>query len=201
MKSIFLLTAILSLTSCVNLKGVLTTHQTMSFKTKKKTIHVSQGAHKATIKFKSKKKLQLVLTKGRNKKINFTIPGNVTIPRSNGEIFLTAAQTGQSYDLHGEIDTEYRSGPSQVSVESCSITRRVKECVRNDQGQRECRMIERTIEGRKRTRYHMDYQDKDLFVTFNVPNSAAIAAKFHGTQHTSNKVIERVGPCRTRRRL
>ena len=183
------------LSSCVNLKGQLETFQEMTLKGKKGETTISVGEHKAKLRLRSKKKMTLTLTDGDNKKFDFKIPEGTKLPQDSGTITLSAGQTGQPYDLEGIVETQTSVGPTRNESEHCTITRRVRRCRTNRDGQRVCREEVITLNGRRMIQYHIETQNKGLVLHFYKQDQSTMG-RFDGTEKTSRKIITRTGPCR-----
>lgn len=229
---LFVITTLLLLTSCVNTKGTFVAEEDLLFKRKKlfsgrlKDVPVRAGNYKATLKFKTKKKLKLILN-GEDKKIVFKIPEGTRLPSHNGVLNLTASQTGQPYDLYGEVQTDFSRSGQRSERESCSWTTYRREChrvcedkddreprdrddIRRDRrrdgdrdGRRRNRNCRRVCEdvpvthyGYRRVVYHYEYEDKKLFVELMKPASNQMVAAFSGSHHSSNRVVDHSGICR-----
>ncbi len=220
---LFILTTLLLLTSCVNTKGTFLAHEGLVFKKKKlfssrlKDVPVSAGSYQATFKFKTKKKLKLILN-GEDKKIVFEIPDGTRLPSHNGTLNLTAEQTGQPYDLFGEIQTEFSRSGQHSDIESCSWTTYRRECrrvctdkadereprdrddIRRDRRDRNCRRVCEDVPvthyGHRRVVYHYEYENKQLFVELLKPASNQMVASFKGTDHSSTRVVDHSSVCR-----
>ena len=221
---LFILTTLLFLTSCVNTKGTFIAHEGLVFKKKKlfssrlKDVHVGAGSYEATLKFKTKKKLSLILN-GEDKKIVFEIPDGTRLPSNNGTLNLTAEQTGQPYDLFGEIQTDFSRSGQHSDYESCSWTTYRRECrqicenkdeereprdrddIRRDRRRdancrRVCEDVPVTHYGHRNVVYHYEYEYKKLFVELMKPASNQMVASFKGTHNSSTRVVEHSGICR-----
>lgn len=230
-KSLFVILTTLLFTSCVNTKGTFVAKENLVFKKKKifssrtKDVHVSAGKYKATLKFKTKKKLKLILN-GVDNKIIFNIPKGTLLPSNNGTLNLTAGQTKQPYDLFGDVHTEYSSSGQQSSYESCTWTTYRRECRRvcenkadereprdrrdtrrdhrrdgNPNGDRRncrrvCEDVAYTHYGHRNVVYHYNYQDMSLAVELLKPASNQLVANFKGVHHSSTRVVDHSSICR-----
>lgn len=195
MKGLSLLLGLLLFTSCVTLDGKLETYQTVTLESTKGKVTIDAGHHDAKLKWKSKEKIRLTLTEGKNKKIDFSVPKDVRIPQRRGQMTLTAQQSGQPYDLFANLDTHTRRSPTRYDRESCTQTRRITRCTTNPQGERKCWEETVTYHGHREIRYHYVYTLKGLIVELKAPSSEEILAKFDGTDESSHKVTEYESPC------
>lgn len=228
---LFVVTALLLFTSCVNTKGTFIANENLIFKKKKlfssrlKDVPVKVGQYQATLKFKTKKKLKLYLN-DKDSKITFEIPKGTKLPAHNGTLNLTAEQTGQPYDLFGEVQTDFSRSGQRSETESCTWTTYRREChrvcedkdreprdrddIRRDRrrdgdrdGRRRNRTCRRVCEdvpvthyGHRRVVYHYEYEDKKLFVELMKPASNQMVASFSGSHHSSNRVVDHSSICR-----
>jgi hypothetical protein len=157
MKKSLLLVGLL-LMGCDDLSGTLQVSQTLTLKDKKgKAVQIEPGVIQAKLDYDEddgKKEIELKWedARGKNQKVKFLVPSSMNIPKNEGHFELPAAQSGQAYDLVGDITTDVReSGPIQGS-ESCTYT----------DIQRVCRIIR---EQDRRGRWHEYERCHDEYVT------------------------------------
>ena len=76
-----------------------------SSKLKKRTL--APGQYSAKVKFSSKEKATIKIENGdKDLKIPVNIPSNANFPRTQGHIELLSQDSGQPFDLKGDVNTE-----------------------------------------------------------------------------------------------
>lgn len=192
----------MAMSSCkLTLTGKLEAFDSLSFNPKKKKhgpILADAGTYSATLSFKSKKKIYLKFKDGKKKKVLFRIPKGKKLPRTSGAFTLLSSESGQPYDLEGEIDTSFSSGPQTTSTESCSETYYRRVCRRNEEGKRECYREAYTEYGTRQVTGHYEYTEKALSSILKDKNSGAVVGQFNGTHHDSTFSVDYYGGCRIR---
>lgn len=130
MKKLMLgLCAALSLTACDEMTGTNVVTQTINAVDKKgKQVSIKPGTYKMGFKYDEKHrdleiKIKKASEKGKDVKLELTVASDVTMPRDNGSFALMASQTGQSFNLEGQVDTRSEDSGTTRTTESCSIDR------------------------------------------------------------------------------
>lgn len=199
MKKIFLLLLLMSLVSCVNVSGTFSAYQDLTFVDKDDEIHIVKDRYKAKLKLKSKKKFTLFVKGPKEKggsKIVFTIPEDEDFPTRNGEIYLTAAEVEQPYNVHGVVDTDTRYEPPRNSTESCTITEKRKVC-RWINGKKECYWEEISYPGQREVTYHYEEETRSFILELANPESPSeTVGRFSGYKFDRDLVYDYKGPCR-----
>ena len=121
-KTLSLLTGLLLL-GCdgTSFRGETKVYEEMTLLGKKgDSVQVSAGLYQAKLSSKGKKKVRLKLKQGDWKeKFYFQIPEGRKLPL-NGEFSLTAAESGQPYDISGKNDQVFSASSVIKELESCS---------------------------------------------------------------------------------
>src|SRR5690606_97143 len=93
------------------ISGQLQSTETLTFNVKKGANQVPAGTWNATIEIPSKKEVRLVVPLSDNKKdlvkASFKVPKGTVFPENNGSFYLNSAQSGQPYDIEGEVSTSH----------------------------------------------------------------------------------------------
>ena len=144
MKNIKLVVAALLLTlcSCKDLTGSLSVSEVISLKSDQRdTIQVQPGTYSGAIKVNSKKKinLELSLPNGKSTFI-FKTSQNLKDLKSGDRIQVSAATSGQPYDIDGVYLVNTSSSDSQRSNESCTYTTQEYRC-RNETTPQVCQIV------------------------------------------------------------
>ena len=112
-------TLLLVLGACKNLDGSLVVNQNIAIvNAKGVATTVASGSYAATIGAVNSKKGVFEVTLGNNSKANFNFPLPQELRDKNyaGPLAITAAQSGQSFDVRGVFDVQtYDSAPYNVS--------------------------------------------------------------------------------------
>lgn len=163
-KSLVLVSSLLLLTSCVEkVKGRFETLENLTLKAGKKEVTVTEGTYRATLGFKTKKKLTLKLSVDGDAgmKITFKLPKGQRISNYNGDFKIPASATGQNYAVHGHVDTKTETSRLYEGVESCTEYERIRKCRRNrDTGERICEDITIAREGKRYYTYFYETDDR-----------------------------------------
>jgi hypothetical protein len=186
-----ILAAAFLVTGCRTFEGRMDTKEKLTFNERKNNV-VEVGQADAKLKIDSKEKVILEVSKaGRNNnpKITFKIPKHEELPTYDGAFELTAAQTGQPYDVKGDVRTSVSRGPERGGTESCRYYDRVERCVRDEQGRERCRweQVERT--GERCIRYYDEQTIQDLVFDLYKPNTQDNVSQFDGQYSESRRVV------------
>ena len=124
-KAILLLTGVLVLLGCdekiTTYGDVEVTDQIVLDSKKKDNLVISPGQYSAKLELKSNNKFELELSEGEweDEEFVFEIPSNRRIP-SSGEFYISAEESGQSYDIMGENFDEINESMPINGLQSCS---------------------------------------------------------------------------------
>ena len=213
--------ALLSVACVKKVDGNFTANETLRLKTKRGVKVVSPGQKVATLKLKTKKKIQLVFNNnGKKTKVNFKVPSGVNIPRDFGRLRLSADEIGQSYDLDASVDSRTTSSEPRYGTETCyrTVTRPVRRCrTVNDGYRRECRYengrrVCRNVPNRRRVchtvwesvrlsgfrdiTYVINSVVKEFSLNLINPENQRLSAQFKGSKYSSHRnVVDRAPYC------
>ncbi len=151
------------------------------------------------------KKLELVLNQNGKKVVEaeFKIPENVVIPEQNGTVVITAQESGQNYDLYGELKTTHTASEVRQSTRRCTYTRSVNRCEERCTTTGSTRRCERVC--RPVLERHSGYQYYDYRVVTTVKkvdlelysaNTRDEVAQFAGSYSSSSEDVIGSGICR-----
>jgi hypothetical protein len=205
-----ILMTILCLVGCNELKGSLQVTQQMTLKDKKgKEIILQPSVIEAKLEFEDKDEkgkeidLEFKDINGKKKEVEFVVPPGIYIPDREGSFELKSSQSGQAYDLLGEVHTDVDVAGPYNTTEYCTVS--VREWV--------CRNVHFTDrEGKRRHRRQCGYeyvsrsgrQDVTYRVTTTTVNGKAdivdgargTIATFTGSASQSVRTNDYVGTCR-----
>jgi hypothetical protein len=189
-KSLALVASVLLLTSCVTkVKGKFDVLENISLKTKKSRVTVTEGTYRATLGFKTKKKLiiKLDLNGESGKKITFKLPKGTRISDYQGDFAIPATATGQDYGIKGHVDTKTETSSLYEGVETCYNSEVIRKCRRNDQGERVCTNVSISVEGRRYYTYFYETDDR-IFELDLLNSNGNKVAMFDGNKRDTRTV-------------
>lgn len=131
------------------------------------------------------------------------VPRKVELPKTSGEISLSAAQVGVNMDVKGTIDTQYSTSDTTRTTETCTYEVPVQECGWVDREDEEgnthsvydCWTEYETHYGTHEVEYYYSYTDKDLNLQLFRGNTNVLLSTYHGTWHNSDKIYTYQGEC------
>lgn len=176
-------------------KGIDTTNKSVTF---------VPGNYHARLDFPSHSQVNMTIdykTASSNQAtLSFKMPEGQTFPVASGDVYLSAAQIGQAYDMKGHVDSEYSDSAPQSGSESCSVPVTRTECrwehnPNGHGGRRECRDVIEYRSGRKDVQYYYHETTTHFSLGLFAPNSSSNLAKFAGTTYDRDKIYTYEGPC------
>lgn len=167
-----------------NLPGIVNGH-TLAFPT---------GTYKATLSIKSKSKAVLTL-KGASASYDlvFKIPSNVTLPSENGPINLTSQQSGQPFDLVGNLATH--SSQTAVQNGQVSCTRQEPETVCWGGPHPGCTTHWVNYPGWQQVQYYDVVTEQSLTAELRQTGTAHVSGNLAGSNSDSDRHYISQGPC------
>ncbi len=198
-----------SFVGCDDIKGTLNVQQQLTLKDEKgKLVVLQPGAFEAAFDLdedENERELEIKVKDARGKKheADLPIPTSVAIPRVAGSFVLTGSQTGQAFDLQGEIQTDERNSGPIDTTESCTYTEPVRRCWTEEfvgrdgrkRRERRCEWVNETRWGMREVTYHTvttTVRGTAEFVDANV----GVIATFQGSNSHSIRYNDYVGRCR-----
>jgi hypothetical protein len=196
-KSLMIATSLVALVAC-ELPGTLTANQNVNLVDKKGKVVALQAGHTYNANIEKEDELLEIDIdvdgKGRTVKVR-PAPGQ-QIPQEEGEMFITAAQSGQPVDMHGILNTEYNQGPEQYGQRTCYDRVPIRVCGTNQNGHYVCWTEWRQVQGYEDIRYYNLQTTRTGDIHMLNPGTSNVAAKFHGRSVTNASVITWQGHCR-----
>ena len=222
----FAITTCLLLAACDDtFEGQLNLQQPITLNMKKKApLALPMGTMAAKV-VASSSKLKLKLNvNGKDQEVTFAVPKGVKI-KSFNDVNLSAASSGQPYDLKGSENTVYNDSTPTRTTESCSFYTTERECgyettprtCHNEpncgltpDGTQQCHDVpvcsggetryicrDRTIthSGSKEVEYYMTYSTTSRQVNIVDPASQQVIGTFGNQSHDSNKHYISQGQC------
>ena len=207
MKNLVLFAAALALSACNPIKGQLNVTQPFTALSDQSSctpdesgqncggvdrITVAPGSYAASFDLSSRSAavFSIKLDRWNTRNLTLRIPGNNHLPNYSGPISLSHTESGQPFDLRGDIDTKESDGPQQSGWRSCTRTEYEQRC-----DQHGCYSVPVQVGGQQYVRYHLHYTDSKLNVQLFSAGSSAAAAGFAGERNVAEQVNEYEGYC------
>lgn len=153
---------------------------------------VAPGTYDASFDLSSRGSATFSIKLDRNvtRNLALTIPSNNHLPGYSGPISLSHDESGQPFDLRGNIDTKESDSAQHSDWESCTRTEYEQQC-----GPHGCTMVPVQVPGQQWVLFHYHYTDTHLSVQVFKPGVSAAAAGFAGERNLEEKVNDNVGYC------
>lgn len=159
-----------------------------------KTDRFAPGTYRAQLNLDRKDAISLTLEpKTRAKSIiNLAVPAETYIPKHNGRFHLSAAQTGQPFDLAGIVETTHSVTPIVATWESCSRLLERLICHGHHRG---CVRDYIRIFGHHPVEYHHEYETKTVALDLSRRSTEHTLAHFDGSSTIASKIYDYRGYC------
>lgn len=185
-----LMVSALAMTGCEDIPGVLivTKNFTVLVKGKEKTVPI--GDHKTSLDFKRKKVVATIKTGSDSLKVELDVPKGAQIP-SNGSFELKSSQTGQPFDVLGEVQTHVTDSGLYREYAMCEKREYQTIC-----GPKGCYTTPVTRPGRKHVEFF--YRDTDQAMQLDMTAEGGPQnryAHFEGRARYSEKIVTYEGAC------
>jgi len=133
-KALFpILSTLVVVSSCVNYDGNFRAEQKLKLKhttvfgnTKTRTLPA--GQYKTSFEVTSGKKLKFTFKGKDTVEVKMKVPDSLKLPETDGTFFFMSEETGQNYDIKGDLKTDYSSSGIIDAVETCSYQRMERQC-------------------------------------------------------------------------
>lgn len=152
---------------------------------------VEAGSYNASVEFSSRTDLLVkVRTAQGSTKIWLKIPEGKDVASYSGPISLKARESGQSFDLVGQIDTQESDSSTTRTTESCTYTR-------EKQVYKDGKWVTETVSypGTQEVEYHYHETDTSLSLQLRKPGTKERIGTFSGARNKSSKVYDYEGTC------
>jgi hypothetical protein len=180
----------LAFVGCEDLSGQLNVSQEFAVLVKGKTKQVPVGNYDTSLDFKRDKiKVKIELASG-SIKLDLDVPKGTQLP-SNGNFELLSGQTGQPFDVLGDVATKVSESGPQSQYESCQYQTYDTVCDQNG-----CHYIPVTRNGSRYIEFFVRQTDSTMNFDIAEPSQVKkTKAHFVGTSRTSERIITRAGQC------
>jgi hypothetical protein len=202
-KILSLAVALIALTGC-DIEGQLNVSQPLTMIAKdNQQLTLQPGIYKADVEAGDNKIKLEVRVNGKDRKVN--IRTRQQLPRQNGDIFVSAAQSGQPFDADGSVRTVQDSSGRQHGWEACTTYQRRWVCrdvlVGRDRWgnpiyRRQCADELIAVPGQQEVEFHVVTTTTQVDIALLAPGSNNQLAVFTGDRSTAQRVIDYRGYCR-----
>lgn len=190
MKNIIVLTSLLLLAGCEDLKGTLTVFKNFKAVTKDGTQTISSGTYKTSLDFKRDRVVVALKTDSGETEFSIKTPVGTTIP-NNGNFEVKSAESGQPFDVLGNNKTVETRSETRSGYESCQYQDYQPVC-----GPQGCQSVPVTRWGQQYIEYYLRTVTTDLTINLTaIGNPAGSLAKFTGHSAFNEKVILQQNRC------
>lgn len=132
---------------------------------------------------------------GEKEKIRMRIPKN-RIPKEQGAFEVLSEESGQPFNVRGNLDTDYSRSQSYRGWESCSRTVPREVCGYDSGGRWYCTIEYVTVYGQQKVEYYNLTTHRQLDMRLSIPGDAnEVVAALGGRNATVNKIYTYQGYC------
>lgn len=195
MRKLFLGFMSLILVSCNDVSGNLHVLGDFSLTQNGVEFEIDPGIQEATLKFKSKKKIQLKLKlNGEKHSFDFDLAREYDFPRRNGNFRIPAEENSQGYDIIGEIRTLSERSRRYMERESCTVREWRTRC-RNTRRGRICERIPVTRYGWRDVEFYFVDTQETVNIQLKQAMQVESVAVFDAENHYRRKEEVYRGRC------
>jgi hypothetical protein len=126
-------------------------------------------------------KMKVLDRAGRERKVKIHVPDSVTLPDYSGSFTLTSEQTGQPFDLTGNLDTVETDSDSHVNREYCGYGYGYYYGYYN--------------QGIRLVTTHLHHRTANVTADFKATDRDETLANYKGSYTRTHEVIDAIGPC------
>lgn len=193
--------AALTMTACEReFKGSIALSSPLQVKQKKGIAVIPAGAFALELDVESKKEIELkIKTPAGKKEIKIKSSSDLLLPKEGGRVVISGAQTGQTFDIVGEVDHRVDESADRFRVESCSevLSRRV--CRVDINGVESCATESITVPGQREVRYHTRTETRLLSAQLINRADGAVIGDMDGANRASEEIVTGRSGCRLNR--
>lgn len=155
------------------------------------------GDYSLRILFKSKKEVHLLLKASKKKEERIRLKGNTELPfpAQGGDLFLSAAQINQPFNVVARVDYSRSETPERFRIDSCSVSREVRVCKLQADNTEVCSRETRALSGRQEVRFYTVSESRILTGELESPTDGATLAQLSASNHEGWDVITGRSPC------
>ncbi len=181
-------TALLLVSGCEDMSGILSVSEKFSVLVKGKSKEIPMGGHNTKLDFEREKITATIDVNGKDIKVVILLPDNVSLPE-NGPFVISSEQSGQPFDVEGTVQTEITRSDLKNGRETCQYTAYEPVCDQNG-----CTIQNVPKTGWRDIEYFEETTNKELgFDSFSSAGTAQ--SRFDGASNTTVKRVTFEGRC------
>lgn len=192
-RSLIVLLGLAALTGC-DMPGTLSVNQSVTLVDKKgRQVPIVAGQrYKAELGKDGDNVKFNIKIDGKEREIRLPIPRGSKLPKHDGELTITAAQSGQPVDFYGLVETNVSESRDQRGYQSCTVQIQVRVC-----RQYGCNYEWRTVSGQQEVVYYDRTSVTSAHVSLRAPGTRSAKAQFEGSNSSTEQIITWAGRCET----
>ena len=187
MKKLFnVMLALMFLTACEPLSGLLTVSKELKVRDKKGNIKlIAPGQYDTIFEYDGYEKLKIEFKnaeKYKQKDIEIKPKvGKLDFPTDNGDFSISTGQLGQDWMMTGNITTVEDRSDKINSIERCYITRREQDCDTDEFGHTDCNWVDRQYPGIRGVVFYLVKKNSTITANFVEGNEtlASVSKALH----------------------
>jgi hypothetical protein len=193
------------LVGCDELIGTAQVANGLQVKIKKdKVVDVPAGNYRSAVDFSpSRRTIEIKLKKaiaGKDLTFKVKAPDSLKLPVYDGDINVSAAESGQLFDLFARVDTDISDSAEYQATESCTTKFYEKVCREvvdevTHQKHEECNVEELSVTGQHDVRYYYTTTTTSGRITLTKPGSDIQLTSFVGSRSSQSKNYTYQGDC------
>ncbi|MCM2282851.1 MAG: hypothetical protein NDI61_13510 [Bdellovibrionaceae bacterium] len=158
-----------------------------------RSITIPAGAYSVNVDTKLSGDVDLSLkVNGKSETIRVQIPKD-RVPKENGVFTVSAAESGQPFDLRGELETTYERSHLYRGWDSCTRTVPQQVCGYDRDGRYYCRVEYVTVWGQQQVEYYLLTTSRALAIELTKAQTSL--ADIEGHNSSTHKVYTYQGYC------
>ena len=192
-KLIVICLSLAALTGC-DMEGTLSVNQSVNLVDKKgRQVPIVAGQRYKTELGKDGDKVKFdIKIDGKDREIRLPIPRGAKFPKYNGELMITAAQSGQPVDFYGVVETKVYEGPDRRGYQNCTVQIQVRVC--RPEG---CNYEWRQVSGNQEVIYYDRTTVTSGHVSLLAPGTRTVRAQYEGSSSSTEQIVTWAGRCET----
>jgi hypothetical protein len=183
---------------CKEFEGRIEVSETLTPIVKKGNKTIAPGSYDVKVTFPDKKKARIEVKiegKNNNPQIDLKLPSGKSFPEYDGPITLSSQESGQPYDVNGNLRSDIQRTQTVRDEETCTYYVRERECNTDKNGNRVCKDRDVAHTGDRPVEYYYEELTQYLDLSLERPNSNVEVAHLGGTYFNRDKIYTYQGPC------
>ncbi|MCC6278659.1 MAG: hypothetical protein IT289_12155 [Oligoflexia bacterium] len=190
--------ALMGLVACDDIKGGLDVNAPLPLTTEKGVnLRLEPSSYPAQIKLNDDKRLiEFKIKRGdETVKLKVKVPYSTDLDGRSAKFDIKSVQSGQPFDLVGELYTNYSTSGKYYETESCTYGEHYRECSTYN-GRTHCRDVSIARNGRRHVTYHYLYRVTKVSAQFLGAADQETLAVFTAEKDTTSRIVDHYGSCR-----